>query len=166
MTRVIYPGSFDPITKGHMNIINQASNLFDRVVVAILSNPSKKNSMFTAEERLLMIRELYKECPNIEVVIGGGATVDIALLNDCKAIVRGLRSLSDYDYEVQLQQINKDISNGSVNTVCFFADSEFQFVSSSMVKEVFNLGKDISKYVDPLINEKILIRSKIWVRLL
>lgn len=161
MTRVIYPGSFDPITKGHMNIINQASNLFDKVVVAILSNPSKKNSMFTAEERLLMIKELYKECPNIEVVVGSGATVDIALLNNCKAIVRGLRSLSDYDYEVQLQQINKDISNGSVNTVCFFADSEFQFVSSSMVKEVFNLGKDISKYVDPLINEKILTRSKI-----
>lgn len=161
MTRVIYPGSFDPITKGHMNIINQASNLFDKVVVAVLANPSKKNSMFTAEERLLMIKELYKECPNIEVVVGSGATVDIALLNDCKAIVRGLRSLSDYDYEVQLQQINKDISNGSVNTVCFFADSEFQFVSSSMVKEVFNLGKDISKYVDQIINEKILIRSKI-----
>lgn len=161
MTRVIYPGSFDPITKGHMNIINQASNLFDKVVVAVLANPSKKNSMFTAEERLLMIKELYKECPNIEVVVGSGATVDIALLNNCKAIVRGLRSLSDYDYEVQLQQINKDISNGSVNTVCFFADSEFQFVSSSMVKEVFNLGKDISKYVDPLINEKILTRSKI-----
>lgn len=161
MTRVIYPGSFDPITKGHMNIINQAANLFDKVIVAILANPSKKNSMFTAEERLSMIKELYKEYNNIEVVIGSGATIDLATLYKCKAIVRGLRSLSDYDYEVQLSQINKDISNGSINTVCFFADSEFQFVSSSMVKEVFNLGKDISKYVDPIINEKILTRSKI-----
>lgn len=160
MTRVIYPGSFDPITKGHMNIISQAASLFDEVVVAVLSNSSKKNSMFTVEERLSMIKELYKDFSNIEVVLGSGATVDIAMLHNCKAIVRGLRSLSDYDYEVQLQQINKDISDSIINTVCFFADSEFQFVSSSMVKEVFNLGKDISKYVDPIVLEKVLTKRK------
>ena len=161
MTKVLYPGSFDPITKGHMNIIEQASNLFDEVVVAILQNPSKKQSMFTVEERLEMTSELYKRMDNIKVISGNGAAVDIAILNECKAIVRGLRSLSDYDYEVQLQQINKEISNNEVNTICLFADKEYQFVSSSILKEVFNLDKDISKYVDPYVKEKMYQKRKI-----
>ena len=156
MSKVLYPGSFDPITKGHMNIINQASNLFDEVVVAIMQNPNKKNSFFTIEERLYIINELYKKMNNIKVVTGNGATVDIASLYECKAIIRGLRSLSDYDYEFGLAEINKDISNGKINTVCLFADKEYQFISSSMVKEVFNLDKDISKYVDNLVKEKML----------
>lgn len=157
MTKVLYPGSFDPITKGHMNIVEQASELFDEVIIAILQNP-KKNPMFTAQERLEMISELYKNYNNIKVVIGSGATVDIAILNDCKVIVRGLRSLTDYDYEVQMQQINKDISNNQVNTICLFADKEYQFISSSMVKEVLSLDKDISKYVDPLVEKQLLLK--------
>ena len=157
MTKVLYPGSFDPITKGHMNIVEQASELFDEVIIAILQNP-KKNPMFTAQERLEMISELYKHHDNIKVVIGTGATVDIAVLHDCKAIVRGLRSLTDYDYEVQMQQINKDISNNQVNTICLFADKEYQFISSSVVKEVFSLGKDISSYVDESIERKLIMK--------
>lgn len=156
MNRVLYPGSFDPITKGHMNVIEQASDLFDEVVVAVLVNPSKKNSFFTVSERLEMVKELYKKVKNIKVIASEGAAVDIATLYECKAIVRGLRSLSDYDYEVQLSQINKDISNNQVNTVCLFADKEYQFISSSVVKEVFALGKDISKYVDPLVEESMV----------
>ena len=156
MSKVLYPGSFDPITKGHMNIINQASDLFDEVVVAILVNPSKKISMFSLEQRLEIIKEIFKDNDKIKIVSGTGAAVDIALLNECKAIIRGLRGLSDYDYEVQLAQINKDISNNKVNTICLFADKEYQFISSSMVKEVFNLGKDIDKYVDPVVKEKML----------
>ena len=159
MTKVLYPGSFDPITKGHMNIVDQASELFDEVVIAVLQNPLKKNGLFTLEERLEIIKKLYEKKDNIKVVSGSGASVDIAILNECKAIVRGLRSLSDYDYEVQLQQMNKEISNNEVNTVCLFADKEYQFVSSSMVKEVFNLNKDISKYVDPLVQEKMLVKK-------
>ena len=107
-----------------------------------------------------IIKELYKKKNNIKVISGSGAAVDIALLNDCKAIVRGLRSLSDYDYEVGLQQINKEMSYNKVNTICLFADKEYQFVSSSMVKEIFNLDKDISKYVDPLVQEKMLIKKR------
>ena len=160
MTKVLYPGSFDPMTKGHMNIIEQASELFDEVVIAIMKNPSKKASMFTMEERLEIIKKLYGAMKNIKVVIGTGAAVDVAILNDCKAIVRGLRSLTDYDYEVQLQQINKEVSDNQVNTVCLFADKEYQFVSSSMVKEVFNLDKDISRYVDPLVEEKMLLKKR------
>lgn len=160
MNKVLYPGSFDPITKGHMNIIDQASNLFAEVVVAILVNPSKKTSMFTLEERLEIIKELYRDNDKVSVVSGTGASVDIALLNECKAIVRGLRGLSDYDYEVQLAEINRDISNNQVNTVCLFADKEYQFISSSMVKEVFNLNKDIDKYVDPIVSNKMKVKRR------
>jgi pantetheine-phosphate adenylyltransferase len=157
MTRVLYPGSFDPITKGHMNIVEQSSELFDEVIVAILQNP-RKTPMYTTQETLEMISELYKQYDNIKVVIGTGAAVDIAVLHECKAIVRGLRSLTDYDYEVQMQQINKDISNNQVNTICLFADKEFQFISSSVVKEVFSLGKDISSYVDESIKRKLIMK--------
>ena len=155
MTKVLYPGSFDPITKGHMNIVEQASDLFDEVVIAVMQNPMKKNGLFTLEERMEIIKNLYKKMNNIKVISASGAAVDVAMLNECKAIIRGLRSLSDYDYEVQLQQINKDISNNKVNTICLFADKDFQFVSSSMVKEVFKLDKDISNYVDPYVYKKM-----------
>ena len=159
MTKVLYPGSFDPITKGHMNIIDQASNLFDEVVVAILQNPSKKTSFFTVEERLAMISKLYERYNNVKVIASSSSAVDVAMLYECKAIVRGLRSLSDYDYEVQLQQINKDISDNQVNTICLFADKEYQFISSSVVKEVLNLGKDVSKYVAPEIERQLILKK-------
>ena len=159
MTKVLYPGSFDPITKGHMNIVKQASDLFDEVIIAVLQNPLKKSSLFTLEERIEIIKELYKNVSNIKIVSDSKATVDIALLYGCKAIIRGLRSLSDYDYEVQLQQINKEISDNQINTICLFADKEYQFVSSSVVKELFNLDKDFSRYVDPLVQEKMLIKK-------
>ena len=156
MNKVLYPGSFDPITKGHMNIIEQASQLFDEVVVAVLQNSNKKSGFFTMEERLEIIKELYRDFENVKVISGSGAAVDIAILYECKAIIRGLRGLSDYDYEVQLAQINKDISNNKVNTICLFADKDYQFISSSVVKEVFNLDKDISKYVDNSVKVKML----------
>ena len=160
MTKVLYPGSFDPITKGHMNIIDQASSLFAEVVIAVLQNPEKKSGLFTLEERLEIIKELYKKMDNIKVVTGDGASVDIATLYGCKAIVRGLRSLNDYDYEVQLQQINKDISNNEVNTVCLFADKEYQFISSSIIKEVLKLDKDVSRYVDPYVAKKLYLKKE------
>ena len=161
MTRVIYPGSFDPITKGHMDIINQASHLFDEVIVAVLQNTSKKNSFFTIEERLEIIKKLYDKVNNVKVISGEGATVDLASLYECKAIVRGLRGLSDYDYEVQLAQVNKDISNNNVNTICFFADKEYQFISSTVVKEVLNLNKDVSDYVDPYVEKRLSLKKGI-----
>ena len=148
MTKVLYPGSFDPITKGHMNIIDQALELFDEVVVAVLPNSSKK-AMFTIEERMKLVQEIYKDNPKVTVVTSNSASVDIAEAHNCKSIIRGLRGLSDYDYEVQIAQTNKEISNGKVNTICLFADKEYQFLSSSIVKEVFRINKDISKYVTP-----------------
>ena len=164
MTKVLYPGSFDPMTKGHMNIVEQASDLFDEVIIAVMQNPLKKFGLFTLEERMEIIKELYQRMNNVRVISGSGAAVDIALLNECKAIIRGLRSLSDYDYEVQLQQMNKEISCNKVNTICLFADKEYQFVSSSMVKEVLNLDKDISRYVDPIVQEKMLVKKRSLIR--
>ena len=164
MTKVLYPGSFDPMTKGHMNIVEQASDLFDEVIIAVMQNPLKKSGLFTLEERMKIIKELYQRMNNVRVISASGAAVDVALLNECKAIIRGLRSLSDYDYEVQLQQMNKEISNNKVNTICLFADKEYQFVSSSMVKEVLNLDKNISRYVDPIVRERMLVKKRSLIR--
>ena len=155
MKRVLYPGSFDPITKGHMNIIDQASNMFDEIIVVVMKNINKTNYFFNYEERVNIIKELYKDNKKIKVITGQGATVDIALENNCCGIIRGLRSLTDYNYEVEMQQFNKEISNNKINTVCFFADKEYQFISSSLVKEVYYLNKDISKYVDNLVINKM-----------
>lgn len=153
MTKVLYTGSFDPITKGHMNIIEQASLLFDEVVIAVLQNSSKPKGFFTIEERFELIKKIYQAYENIKVVIGSGAAVDIATLYECKAIIRGLRGLTDFDYEIGMAGINKDISDGNINTVCLFADNNYQNISSSMVREVFSLDKPISKYVDPVVEE-------------
>jgi len=155
MKRVLYPGSFDPITKGHMNIIDQASNMFDEIIVVVMKNINKTNYFFNYEERVNIIKELYKDNKKIKVITGLGATVDIALENNCCGIIRGLRSLTDYNYEVEMQQFNKEISNNKINTICFFADKEYQFISSSLVKEVYYLNKDISKYVDNLVINKM-----------
>ena len=153
MTKVLYTGSFDPITKGHENIIKQASELFDEVVVAILKNPKKTNVFFTIEERLEILRKMYATCENIKIIAGSGAAVDVAILYECKAIIRGLRGLTDFDYEIGMAGINKEISNGEINTVCLFADNNYQNISSSMVKEVFTLGKPISRYVNSLVEQ-------------
>lgn len=162
MRKVLYPGSFNPITKGHMNIIEQASCLFDEVVVAVMSNSLKKQCLFSLEERLYIIREIYVNYDNVNVIIGSGAAVDVAMENECQAIVRGIRGLSDFDYEMQIAQINRDISNDRVNTICLFANPELISVSSSAVREVFNLGKDVSKYVDDVVKVKMLEKRRDW----
>lgn len=158
MMRVLYPGSFDPITKGHMNIINQATDIFDEVIVAVLQNPTKKSSYFSLEERIEIIKELYHDNPKVKIIPNNGITVDLAILYECRAIIRGLRSIKDFEYEKELAQINKDISEDKVNTICLFADSGLQTISSSAVKEIFNLNKSISRYVDPVVEQKMLLK--------
>lgn len=159
MTRVLYPGSFDPITKGHMNIIEQASNLFEEVIIAVMQNPLKKHSLFTLEERLEMIKEIYKNYANVITIIGSGAAVDVAIEYECNAIVRGLRSLTDFDYEQQLAQLNRDMSLEKINTVCLFANPNLMNISSSAVREIFSLDKDVSRYVCPIVKEKMLTKK-------
>ncbi len=155
MIKVLYPGSFDPITYGHMNIIEQACNLFDEVVVAIMYN-SKKTSMFSVNERISLIEDLYKDNPKVKVVSDTGATIDLALKCGCNAIVRGLRTLSDFEYEIQMSQINKQLSQNKVNTISLFAESNLENVSSSMVKEILSLNKDISNYVPEIVKKAMM----------
>ena len=152
MTKVLYPGSFDPITKGHMNIIEQACNLFDEIVVAIMYN-SRKTTMFSVDERVGFIKNLYKNNSKVKVISYAGATIDLALQCNCNAIVRGLRTLSDFEYEIQMSQINKQLSENKINTISLFAESNLENVSSSMVKEILSLDKDISNYVPPLVEK-------------
>lgn len=161
MKKVMYSGSFDPITYGHQNVIEQASVLFDEVVIAVLQNSSKSSGLFTIEESVDMIMELYKDNENIKVVTGSGAAVDVAIEHGCCAIIRGLRGISDYDYEVQLAHVNRKLSDNKVNTVCLMADSNYQFISSSVVREIFALDKDVSEYVDPIVKNKMLEKKKV-----
>ena len=158
MKKVLYPGSFDPITKGHMNVIKQATTLFDEVVVAVMQNSSKKNSFFTIEERVKLIKELYKDNEQVTVVTGAEAAVKLAQLHKCKAIIRGLRGVTDFDYEIQLSTINRKLSNNEVNTVCLFPEPDYQYISSSVVREVFSLNEPISDYIEPLV-EKAMIKK-------
>lgn len=152
MIKVLYPGSFDPITYGHINIIEQACNLFDEIFVAVMYN-SSKSTMFSIEERVNLIQELYKNNSKVKVISYAGATIDLALQCNCNAIVRGLRTLSDFEYEIQMSQINKQLSENKINTISLFAESNLENVSSSMVKEILSLDKDISNYVPPLVEK-------------
>lgn len=154
MIKVLYPGSFDPITYGHINIIEQASDLFDEIIVAVMHNPHK-SGMFTPEERVKIISNLYRNNSKIKVVSSNGATIDLALENGCQAIIRGLRTLTDFEYEIQMAQINKQISQNRINTISLFAEHDYENISSSMVKEILYLNKDISRYVPPSVEEAL-----------
>ena len=154
MIKVLYPGSFDPITYGHMNIVEQACDLFEEVIIAVMNNSAKK-TMFSIDERVQLISTLYKDNPKIKVVAGHGATIDLAIANNCKVIIRGLRTLTDFEYEIQMSQINRQISQKKVNTISLFAENDFENISSSMVKEILSLDKDISLYVPPIVENAL-----------
>lgn len=157
---VLYPGSFDPITKGHMDIINQATELFDWVVIGVMNNPNKKDYMFDLEKRYEMLQHLYFSIYKgkkivIDLADESQTAVSLAMGEDCQAIVRGLRNSRDFDYEFDMQQTNRELSNNKINTICLFPSQENLFISSSKVKEVFRLGGDISRYVDPYVEEQM-----------
>ena len=158
--KVFFVGSFDPITKGHMNLIKQASNLFGEVVVAVMQNASKGEGFFSIDERVHIIKELYKNDRRVEVTTGTGAATDVALLHGCGAILRGLRGISDFEEEVKARQINKEISGCDLETIYLIADPEYRHISSSMVRELFALGKNIRSYVDPLVADKMIEKRK------
>lgn len=161
MKKVLYPGSFDPITKGHMNVIAQAQDLFDEIVIAVMSNPSKKVPFFTVEERVNLIKDIYKHNKKIKVISAAGATVDIAISNNANAILRGLRGMTDFDYEIQLSAINNKLSDNKVHTICLFPDEKCQYISSSVVKELYSLQKDVNDYVHPIVKQKMLDKIKV-----
>lgn len=159
MKKVLFPGSFDPITKGHMSIITQASDIFDEVYIGVLQNLSKSSSFFTVVERIEMIKQLYESYDKIKVVTGTKA-IAVASEYGCEFIIRGLRNTIDFEYEKNIAEINQDISNNQIHTICLFADPTLSNISSSIVKELFSLDEDISKYVDFSVKEKMLRKRR------
>ena len=144
MRRVVCPGSFDPVTNGHLDIIGRAAQLYDEVVVAVLLNPTK-TSLFTADERVEMLREVTKQLDNVAVDRFEGLIVDFCRANDISAIVKGLRAVSDFDYELQMAQMN--YSQAGVETLFMTTNPLYAFLSSSLVKEFAKYGGDVSGLV-------------------
>jgi len=147
--RCIYPGSYDPITFGHMDIIERAKGLFDEVILIVSTNAAK-TSAFSLEERVNLLKELYRNDKKIQVTSWTGLTVDAAKKFDAKAIIRGLRIVSDFEYEFQMNLAN-NVLNPTIETVFFMTKTENAFISSSMVREVHRLGGDVSAFVPPAV---------------
>jgi pantetheine-phosphate adenylyltransferase len=150
------PGTFDPVTNGHVDVIERASALFDQVVVAVIDNPNKE-PLFTVEERIAMLEEILSGLPNVEVASFGGLLVDYARDRGIGIIVKGLRAVSDFDYELQMAQMNRHLSG--VETCFVPTNPQWSYLSSSLVKEVAQLGGDVSALVPghvlPLLKEKL-----------
>ncbi len=154
MRRVIYPGTFDPVTNGHLDIIERASRLFDEVIVAILINPGK-NPMFTLDERIAILNEvLNSRFPQVRVDTFDGLLVDYAARHQAHAVVRGIRAISDYEYELQMALMNRRL-NPSVETVFMMSHEDYSYVSSRLIKEVFILGGSIDGLVPELVIERM-----------
>jgi pantetheine-phosphate adenylyltransferase len=155
MRRVVCPGSFDPVTNGHLDIISRASAVYDEVVVAVVLNPSKI-PMFTADERVEMLRDVLKERPNVTVDRFEGLIVDFCRKNDISAIVKGLRAVSDFDYEMQMAQMN--YSQAGVETMFVTTNPLYAFLSSSLVKEFAKYGGDVTGLVPEIVNSRLSSR--------
>ena len=141
----IYPGSFDPITKGHLDILERASKMFDKVIIAVLKN-SKKKSFIPVQDRVELIRQSVKDIKNASVVYFEGLTVEYARKTGAKFLIRGLRAVSDFEYEMQLSQANMSIAP-EIGTVFLITKPKYNFISSGIVKELASYGEDISKFV-------------------
>jgi pantetheine-phosphate adenylyltransferase len=150
----IYPGSFDPVTNGHLDIAERGLKLFDKVVVAILQNPVK-SFLFTVEERLEMLEVSFQKYPNIEVETFDGLLVDYAAKRKSHAILRGMRAVSDFEYEFQLALMNRRL-NREVQTVFLMTGFRWIFTSSSIIKEAARFGGDIKDMVPPIVNQKLI----------
>lgn len=153
MRAAIYPGSFDPVTYGHLDIITRASKSFDQVVVGVLNN-SKKTSLFSMEERVNILEKVTEDIPNVKVRAFEGFSVDLARECGAGVIVRGLRAITDFEYELQMAQINRILAH-DVDTMFLTTSLEYAYLSSSSVKEVASLKGDISKFVPELVADAI-----------
>ena len=155
MRRAVCPGSFDPVTHGHLDIISRAAGLFDEVVVAVLVNKSKRG-LFTVEERIGMLEEVTAPFAGVRVDSFHGLLVDYCRAHGIPAIVKGLRAVSDFDYELQMAQMNHGLAQ--VETLFMATNPEFSFLSSSLVKEVATYGGDVARLVPPLVLQRLTAR--------
>jgi pantetheine-phosphate adenylyltransferase len=150
--KVLYAGSFDPITNGHLDLIKRAAKLGDRLIVGVIQNQSKK-PFFTTEERMEMIREVTKSIPNVEVDHFSGLLAEYVKRNNIDVVVRGLRVSMDFEYEIQMAQMNARLYHQNVETIFLMTSPDYSFVSSSIVKEVFSLNGDITGLVPDIVLE-------------
>jgi len=155
--RAICPGSFDPVTNGHLDIIGRAANLYDEVVVAVFVNRTK-SGLFTVDERLTMLEETTAELPNVRVDSFRGLTVDYCKDHDIAVILKGLRAVSDFDYELQQAQMNRSLAG--VDTLFMPTNPEYSFLASSLVKDIAGWGGDVSSLVPPTVLKRLVERAR------
>ena len=153
MTAAMYPGTFDPITLGHEELVRRISSLFDEVIVAIASSP-RKDLMFSIDERIHLTKEVLSDLQNVNVIAYEGLTVDFAQKNNIQVVVRGLRSAQDFDYELRLADMNRSLSE-EIETI-FLTPNKYAFVSSSLVREIASMGGDVSKFVSPVVQQALV----------
>lgn len=153
MKTAVYPGSFDPVTNGHINIVTRSAKLFDKLIVAVLDNPSK-TPMFTVDERITQLKEILKDYDNVEVRSFTGLLVDFAKSVNANIVIRGLRGVTDFSYEFQMALTNKALAN-DIETLFISADTQYLFFSSSQVKEIAYFGGNIDNMVPPLIKQAL-----------
>lgn len=154
----VYPGTFDPITLGHEDVVRRAAQLFDRVIVAVAAGYHKK-SMFTLEERVQMARDVVKPYPHVTVESFGGLMRDFVVARGAKAMVRGLRAVTDFDYEFQLAGMNRSLMP-DVETVFLTPSDKYQFISSTFVREIAVLGGEVDKFVEPSVLRRLQDRVR------
>jgi pantetheine-phosphate adenylyltransferase len=159
-TLAVYPGSFDPLTNGHVDIITRGARLFDRIVVAILVN-AEKSPLFTMEERVDIAREVFRDLPNVEVDTFNGLLVDYVERRKAQVIVRGLRAVSDFEYEFQMALMNQRL-NGKIETIFMMPAEQYTYTSSRLIKEVFRLGGRVDGLVPDMVEDRL--RKKIAAR--
>lgn len=153
MRTAVYPGSFDPITNGHLDIIERGTRLFDRVIVGILEN-EEKAPLFNVAERIEIIREVTAHLPAVEILSFSGLLVNFARKVNANVVVRGIRAVSDFEYEFQMTLMNRELAPDT-ETIFMMPAVEYTFVSSRLVKEVFRLGGDVSRLVPPIVLERL-----------
>ena len=154
MKIAVYPGSFDPITLGHLDIIRRASEMFDKLVVVVSVN-SAKSPLFSADERVKMIREATRDLPNVEVDSYEGLIIDYCKENNIRILLRGLRAVTDFEYELQISQTNRAFSHSEVDTVFLTTSLEYAYLSSSIVREFASYHGDISRCVTPEVAQMV-----------
>ncbi|MBR7521273.1 pantetheine-phosphate adenylyltransferase [Pseudomonas juntendi] len=158
MNRVLYPGTFDPITKGHGDLVERASRLFDHVIIAVAASP-KKNPLFPLEQRVALAREVTKHLPNVEVIGFSSLLAHFAKEQGANVLLRGLRAVSDFEYEFQLANMNRQLAP-DVESLFLTPSERYSFISSTLVREIAVLGGDISKFVHPAVAEALTERFK------
>lgn len=154
MNKAIYPGSFDPITYGHMDIIKRCSKIYDKLIVGVIKDNNNKSFLFDDKQRKAMIESLLDNYPNVEVKIFNSLLVDFAVQEESKIIIRGLRALSDFEYEFQMALMNRKL-NDNISTLFMMPHEKFTHISSSLLKEVIALGGNVKDYAPESIIEKV-----------